>query len=422
MITSKSALVLVIGLSFCLPAWSQLPVNDLQIDGLKKTKWSFIGRLIDSQIGSFADSTQLANDLQRLKNLPAIADGKLQTDTTGAGLNVTLHLKEALTFFPIINFGGVRGNFWYQLGFNDDNWRGLGQKLTIFYQNNDRRDNFNLYYKIPSFRRSKWGGSLSFTKWASVEPLFFSDATVFYNFDNLSLGLSTIYQLKRNRTLEFGVTTFVEDYNKHERHEGETTPGPESLRQPKFLGKLVFVENRLRYHLFYLDGFDNNASFQTVHNLQDKSWFHIFLNDTRYFKRLPLRGNLAARLRIGLATNNNSPFAPFVLDSYINIRGSGNRIERGTAALILNLEYRQTVLESSQFGIQLVAFSDAGTWRKPGGTLQELWKGKNLQHFIGGGIRLIYNKAYNAILRLDYGHDVREPSRRGVVVGLGQYF
>lgn len=418
----RHGLALLIGLGFHLSLWSQLSVANLKIEGLRKTKWSYIGQLIDSQVGNLADSFQLAEDLQRLKNLPAIANGQLHVDTTDSGLDIRLELKEALTFFPIINFGGVRGNFWYQLGFNDDNWRGLGQKLTIFYQNNDGRDNFNLYYKIPSFRRRKWGGAFSLSKWASTEPLFFSDATVFYDYDNVSLGLSGLYQLKRTRILELGITAFVENYNKHERHEDESTPGPQSLQQPKLLGKLILQESRLKYHLFYLDGFDNQLSFQTVYNLQDHSWFHIFLNDSRYFTRLPLRGNLAARLRVGLATNNNSPFAPFVLDSYVNIRGSGNRIERGTAALILNLEYRQTVLESDRFGIQIVGFSDAGTWRKPGGSLRELWEGKNLQHFIGGGIRLIYNRAYNAIFRLDYGHDVRQPSRRGVVIGIGQYF
>ncbi len=75
----------------------------------------------------------------------------------------------------------------------------------------------------------------------------------------------------------------------------------------------------------------------------------------------------AARLRFGIATNNDTPFAPFVLDSYINIRGSGNRIERGTAALILNLEFRQTFFETAKFGGQLVAFSDTVFWRNPEG-------------------------------------------------------
>lgn len=401
---------------------AQLSIERIQIEGLKKTKESYLGRFIDSKLGTFADEELLAEDLQRLKNLSSVADGTVVLDTVESAVHVRFDLKEALTLFPILNFGGVRGNFWYQIGFNDDNWRGLGRKLTVSYQNNDRRDNFNLYYKIPSFRRSRWGGSLSIAKWASVEPLFFESQTVYYNYDNLSLGLSAIYQIQRNNTIEVGVTSFIENYRKDSRHEGFITPGPELLEQPKLLGKLIHYISALKYHLFYLSGFDNTASLQTVLNLPDRSWFHIFLNDTRYFKRLPFRGNLAARLRVGVATNNNSPFAPFVLDSYVNIRGSGNRIERGTGALILNLEYRQTVFESAQFGAQIVAFSDAGTWRNPGGELSDLIKKDNLQHFVGGGIRLIYNRAYNAIFRLDYGFDVQQPERRGVVIGIGQYF
>lgn len=401
---------------------AQLSIERIEIEGLKKTKESYLGRFIDSKLGTFADEELLAEDLQRLKNLSSVADGTVVLDTVESAVHVRFDLKEALTLFPILNFGGVRGNFWYQIGFNDDNWRGLGQKLTVSYQNNDRRDNFNLYYKVPSFRRSRWGGSISIAKWASVEPLFFESQTVYYNYDNLSLGLSAIYQIQRNHTIEVGVTSFIENYKKDSRHEGLVTPGPELLEQPKLLGKLIHYKSALKYHLFYLSGFDNTASLQTVLNLPDRSWFHIFLNDTRYFKRLPLRGNLAARLRVGVATNNNSPFAPFVLDSYVNIRGSGNRIERGTGALILNLEYRQTLFESAQFGAQLVVFSDAGTWRNPGGVLSDLIKRDNLQHFVGGGIRLIYNRAYNAIFRLDYGLDVEQPERRGFVIGIGQYF
>jgi hypothetical protein len=136
------------------------------------------------------------------------------------------------------------------------------------------------------------------------------------------------------------------------------------------------------------------------------------------------RGNLALRLRAGVSTNVNSPFAPFVLDSQVNIRGSGNRIDRGTAQLILNLEYRHTAWHDrrDRFAIQLVGFSDLGTWRNPGGEFDDLWNEQNLRHFLGGGLRLISLQAFNALIRIDYGVDVFNPNERGVVVGFGQYF
>ncbi len=401
---------------------AQLTIQSIHLEDLKKTKEEYINRFIDSEIGNAFNLETLKKDLQRLKNLNGIADATFTIDTTGTGVNIRFQLKEALTLFPIINFGGVKGNFWYQLGFNDDNWMGRGQKITAFYQNNDRRHNYNIYYKIPQFRRSRWGGSFSAFKWASVEPLFFEDATVFYDYDNFSLGLSSIFEIKRNSKVELGLTYFIEDYAKNDRHDGTFTPGPEELRQPKLLTKLIHYQNAISYHFFYLSGMDNVASLQTVHNFYDKSWFHIFLNDTRYFKRFGNLGNLAARLRLGIATNNNTPFAPFVLDSYINIRGSGNRIERGTAALILNLEYRQTVFESAKFAGQVVAFSDTGSWRNPGGSLEDLVNENSIQYFVGGGIRFIYKLAFNAIFRIDYGLDMKDFDRRGLVVGIGQYF
>ncbi len=128
------------------------------------------------------------------------------------------------------------------------------------------------------------------------------------------------------------------------------------------------------------------------------------------------------RLRLGLATNNDTPFAPFVLDSYVNIRGSGNRIDRGTGSAILNVEYRQTFYDKDRYAGQLVAFSDLGTWRTPGAPFNDFTNPDNFRHFVGGGFRIIYKKAFNAMLRLDYGVDVYDFDQRGFVLGFGQYF
>ena len=125
---------------------------------------------------------------------------------------------------------------------------------------------------------------------------------------------------------------------------------------------------------------------------------------------------------MGLATNDDTPFAPFVIDSRVNIRGSGNRIDRGTGQLIFNAEYRQTVFDVGNLAGQLIGFSDLGTWRNPGGDLSDFLDADNFRHFIGLGIRLIYKRAFDAILRLDYGLDVYNTQQRGFVFGFGQYF
>jgi len=425
MLKTKSNLFILVFLFTILTGTKSIAqhlISNIEINPLKRTQEDYLFRFIDSKVGEELNLDKLNKDLQQLKNLNAIVNGAYTLDTIGQEVNVQFNLQEGLTLFPLINFGGVKGNFWYQFGVNDDNWRGRGQKLTVFYQNNDKRHNFNIYYKIPQFKRGKWGGSVSAFRWASVEPLYFSDDVVFYDYDNVSLGLTSIFRRNRQSAFEFGGTYFVETYNKNERHDGTETSGPSSLRQPKLLAKAIHRFANIKYHYYFLSGFDNGLSLQGVYNFYDQSRFYILLNDTRYFLRVKEKGNFAARLRLGLATNKNSPFAPFVLDSYINIRGSGNRIERGTAALVFNAEYRHTVFENSKFASQIVAFSDTGTWRDPGGSLEDIVDGNSLQLFVGGGIRVIYKEAYNLIFRMDYGVDIKDVNRRGIVLGIGQYF
>ena len=146
--------------------------------------------------------------------------------------------------------------------------------------------------------------------------------------------------------------------------------------------------------------------------------------DARYFKRLGQNQNLnlAIRCRAGISDNNDSPFSPFVLDSRENIRGSGNRIDRGTGVLVCNTELRYAFFDQKQLASQAVFFTDVGTWRKPGGELSDFAKSENIELFSGLGMRFIYKKVHNAIFRVDYGVDLMNPERRGFVFGLGQYF
>ena len=158
-----------------------------------------------------------------------------------------------------------------------------------------------------------------------------------------------------------------------------------------------------------------------MYNTVDENWFNTLQFQGRSFKRFGEKGNLAMRLRLAISTNNDTPFAPFVVDSHVNLRGVGNRIDRGTAQVVFNSEYRHTVHDSKRWAGQLVAFSDIGTWRNPGGNFSDLWNSDHFRHFIGGGFRVIYQKVFGAILRVDYGFDVFNKNQNGIVIGPVSY-
>ena len=400
----------------------QLTLDNIHFEGLKKNKLKFLQRIVDSRVGDRFSFDKVETDLRYLKQLNGINQASYQIDTTSDGISLIYQVEEAMSLFPIINFGGIQDNFWFQLGLTETNLFGKGSQLAILYRNNDNRHNFNVYYREPFIWGSRWGVSLGIIRWASVEPIYFEEAPVFYDLTNNSFAGSLFYQFKGNHFIDFGVTYFNEKFKKNSRHNNEVTMGPDIIEQPKLLLKMSHQANEVDYNYFYLDGFFNQANIETVWNVEENTWFWLAFNDLRFFKRLGKFGNLAFRLRLGLSMNSDNPFAPFVLDSHLNIRGTGNRIDRGTAAIILNAEYRHTIFENKTFGSQLVAFADSGTWRNPGGSFNDLLDSDNFRQFVGGGIRLIYKRAFNSMLRLDYGIDIYDINQRGFVIGFGQYF
>ena len=415
---------LLIGMTSSLLAQQKIvhTIDHLKFEGLKKTQANFLLHFLKSLPGTPITTASIEADIQTLKNISGIGNANYRIDTVGTQVNLVYEVTEVKTLLPIINFGGIKGNLWFQAGFTDINWRGKGQSLSGYYQNNDRRHSGQLFYKVPWYKAKPWGFSASLTKWSSREPVFFSEGTVNYDYDNNSVALSVIRHLGYRRNIELGGTFFIEKYTKSELQFLDTPPGPASFRQPKYLSKLEYNEDFLNYHFFYLKGYSWRLTMQNVYNTVDKNWFNTLQFQGRAFKRRGNKGNLAMRLRLAISTNNETPFAPFVVDSHVNLRGVGNRIDRGTAQAVFNAEYRQTVHESRKWAAQIVAFSDIGTWRNPGGDFSDLWDSDHFRHFIGGGFRIVYQKVFGAIIRIDYGFDVFNKNQNGIVIGLGQYF
>lgn len=429
-------LLLSLFLLSAFPAASVFAQIPQHFEGLARTQVQYLvsqSKVLkaDSLPGNLAlhlppgqELTATLNELrQQLINLPAITNADFIIDSTADQPSaVNWQIEEARTLFPLLDLGGVKDNFYYLVGFSNFHFRGRGQSLTAFYQNIDGEHNYYVGFTNPNLKGSPSGYQIESQRYAAIEPLYFP-APVSYVYANLSFGAGLSYTTPNLHIFRFGLSNFYEHYQKTEPE--RTTPGPNELDLNKGLLKLSHTHRNLDFHWERLEGMVHETVFQAVRTFNSNADnFVIGWHDFRYYKMKGRFGNLALRLRVGLSTNVNSPFAPFVLDSQVNIRGSGNRIDRGTAQLILNLEYRHTVWKDTRdrFAVQAVGFSDLGSWRNPGGEISDVWDEENFRHFVGGGVRLISLKAYNAVLRLDYGVDVRNTRERGFVAGFGQYF
>lgn len=400
-------------------------ISKIIIQGANKTKHSFIKKNINTKEGIVLDSITLEKDVVLLRRQPAFSHAYYQVfkekDNT---YSVKIGVEENFTLIPDINIWTTTNNvFSYKLGLYDYNFLGRNMVFGGFYQYNGF-DTYAINFRAPNLFSKKWGLALNHQNWKSEEPLFFNNQSANYLYNNISYEALALYQINLKHEIDFGINIFSEKYR---YLSGATDPTiPQNLDLDKTLFKFVYLYNGLDYYYQYVSGFKSKLYLQYVTSTSTyQSDFFITWNDFFYYKRLGNKGNWANRLRLGLASNEDSPFAPFALDNNLNLRGVGILVDRGTGVVVLNTEYRHTVYDKKWFAVQTNVFTDIGSWRNPGGELNDILKGENVRAFAGFGLRFISKKVYNATFRIDYGVSLVNKfngSRGGLVFGVGQYF
>ncbi|MEQ6125261.1 POTRA domain-containing protein [Pseudotenacibaculum sp. MALMAid0570] len=418
----KALLVFVFLVGTFISYGQEKIIYDIKIRGAKKTKASFIKSMLESKSGEVLDSAKLKKDIAQLKRLPAISHAYFQIFFSHDNLyNVFVNIEENFTIIPYGNVYTTNNDeFAYRVGINEFNF--LGRNITIggFFQ----RDIYNSHafnFRAPFLFGRKFGLSFTYQNLTTQEPVFFNNTTADYKYNNTSYELLGLVQFNFRNRIEAGLNIFTEDY---QYKFGATSPSvPQSLVVDKSLLKFIYEYNALDYFYESVSGFRSLFNFQYVKaNGTQLPDFSIWWNDFFYYKRFGENGNWANRVRIGFASNEDTPFAPFSVDNNINVRGVGNIIDRGTGVIVINTEYRHVLYRKKNLMIQGNAFIDAGSWRNPGGDLGDFSDSDNLRIYPGLGIRFIHKKVYNAIFRIDYGYGITKNGTQGFVFGIGQYF
>ena len=397
-------------------------ISEVEIQNNKKTRTQFIRKITEVTEKTPLDSLQLQEDIKRLRRLPGIAHAYFTVDEKDDGTyKVVYGIEENFTIIPSANVYTTNDDeFAYRLGLYEFN--GLGQNILAggFYQR-DICSSYGLNFRAPFLFGKKSGIAINFQDLTTEEPVFLDEGVADYKYNNLSYEALLLHQFNFSHRMELGANYFTETY---EYKEGATNAEvPQFLEVKKLLYKLIYEYNDVERFYYFVDGFKSTFNFQYVTSRNEAlPEFLIGFNDFIYYKRVGERGNWANRLRLGVATNNESPFAPFAVDNNLNIRGVGNTIDRGTAAVVLNTEYRQTLFEKNWFVLQGNVFVDAGSWRNPGGDFGDFADDQNLRVYPGVGVRFIHKRIFNTVFRIDYGYGITQNATNGFVIGIGQYF
>ncbi|WP_430411596.1 outer membrane protein assembly factor [Kordia sp.] len=397
-------------------------VYDVKFQGQKKNKVGFLKKYVSVRNGDVLDSLQLEQDVVLLKRLAGVSHAYYQVFISHDNLyNVYFNIEENFTLIPNLNvWTTTNEQVAYKVGLYDYNFLGRNIAFGGFYQNNGF-DSYGINLRAPNLFTRNFGIALNHQNWTSEEPLYFDAGSANYKYSNTSFEALLLYQLNFKHRLQFGANVFTEEYSYLNGLTSEAIP--QNLALDKLMFKFVYEYDNLNYYYQYIEGIKNTVYLQyvtTENDFQDN--FLIGWSDFMYFKRVGEKGNWANRFRFGVASNNASPFAPFSVDNNLNIRGVGNIIDRGTASMVLNTEYRYTLYEKGWFILQGNGFVDAGTWRNPGGDFSDFADSENFRIYPGIGLRFIHKRIFNAIFRIDYGYGITKDSSNGIVFGIGQYF
>ena len=397
-------------------------ISEVTVQDNKKTRTSFIRKITKVSENTKLDSLQLEADITRLKRLPGIAHAYyLVTPKEDGTYKVVYGIEENFTIIPSVNVYTTNDDeFAYRIGLYEFN--GLGRNIVFggFYQK-DIYNSFGVNFRAPYLFSNKTGVALNYQNLTTEEPVFLDSGTADYKYNNISYEILGLYEFNYQNRIEVGINYFTEKYR---YKNGATSPDvPQFLEVDKLLYKLIYEYNDVERFYYFVDGFKSTFNFQYVTSRNEAlPEFLIGFNDFIYYKRVGEKGNWATRLRLGVATNNDSPFAPFAVDNNLNIRGVGNSIDRGTAAIVLNTEFRYTLYEKNWFVLQGNAFVDGGSWRNPGGDFGDFGDNQNLRVYPGLGLRFIHKRIFNTVFRIDYGYGVTKDATNGFVIGIGQYF
>ncbi len=408
---------------FSYKSFSQeLRVADVKVQGNKRLKAAFVKKISTLEAGAILDSTVIEKDIKRLKRLPSVSHAYYQVFYSHENqYNVFYNIEENFTLIPSVNVYTTNDNeFAYRVGLYEFNLFGRNIAFGGFYQK-DIYSSYGINFRAPNLFGQKVGLALNHQNLITEEPIYLENGVADYKYANKAIEVLGLYAFNFNHRIEAGINFFTEEY---EYKSGASSPSvPMALDIKKLMYKGIYEYDNLNYFYQYVSGFKSTFNLQYVRaRNDDASDFLIGWNDFFYFKRFGARGNWATRLRLGLSTNDDSPLAPFSVDNNLNIRGVGNTIDRGTGSIVLNTEYRHTLLEKNWFVLQGNAFVDAGSWRTPAGDLSDFADKDNIRIYPGIGIRFMHKKIFNAIFRIDYGVGITKDATHGLVFGIGQYF
>lgn len=136
---SFARLLFLFCFSFQFLVGQEAKVERIVFKGLKKSKETYLKKLLTQKAETPYHKKKIATDLIRLQREPAVSYAQAQVDTLSSGnLIVTYRIEENKTLIPAVDvWQTVNQAIAFHLGVTDYNFLGKGYTLGGFYRQNN---------------------------------------------------------------------------------------------------------------------------------------------------------------------------------------------------------------------------------------------------------------------------------------------
>ena len=238
---------------------AQITVKSVEFKGFNKTDPNFLKQYLSQDKGVRFDSILIEEDLTMLLNLDLFYGLKQSVDIVNGEAIISYSGSEKRSVLPIINFGGIKENFWFQLGAFDGHFRGRGELFGAYYTFYDR-SSFNMFYKKPFIGESNFGFEIILQKLSTREPVQFNDREAIYDYDNYTVEVLGVHWFNLRNRFKLGVAFLDEFYKKHSEP-SINDELPNSVNHQKWIFKSKYEWGQLNFYTNLLDGIDNHTFF-----------------------------------------------------------------------------------------------------------------------------------------------------------------
>jgi len=258
-------------------------VSNVKILGTKRTKISFIKKMIIVKPGMVIKAAEIEEDINRLKRLPSISHAYFEIFSAKkkGEYNVHYTIVENFTLIPFANlYTSTNDEFAFRVGLEEFNFLGRNMTLGGFYQY-DVFSSYGVSFWAPNLFSKKLGISLSYTNLTTQEPVFIPNTAgdTQFKYNNESIEVLGLYEFNFKNKIDLGVSFFTENYNY--LFGAITDDVPPELSVNKYLFKLIYKYDNVKYDYQYLSGFRSSLNLQYVHSLDQGNLpeFVIGFND-----------------------------------------------------------------------------------------------------------------------------------------------